>query len=76
MTGPPAAATTAVIPPLSTLTLIRLPPPAAPPLPTRLPGTGESSQAGCLLCTPGSYCASTSSPGPSGPCSAGYFCNG
>ena len=38
---------------------------AAVPCPagTYLNSTGESSQAGCLLCTPGSYCASTSSPG-------------
>jgi hypothetical protein len=46
------------------------------PVGTYLNSTGESSKVGCLLCTPGSYCASTASAGPSGLCAAGYYCTG
>ena len=38
--------------------------------------TGASTDADCITCTPGFYCASTASPGPTGPCFAGYYCGG
>lgn len=50
--------------------------PSPCPIGTYLNSTGESSPAGCLTCTPGSYCASTALPGPTGLCSPGYYCTG
>lgn len=38
--------------------------------------TGASTNADCVVCTPGMYCAATASAGPTGACDAGYYCDG
>lgn len=52
--------------------------PQACPAGTFLNTTGGTSQASCLSCTPGFYCASAGlvAPTGSGPCAAGWYCSG
>eukprot|EP01135_Chromosphaera_perkinsii_P006890 Nk52_evm45s621 gene=Nk52_evmTU45s621 len=38
--------------------------------------TGAKVSGDCVACTPGSYCAGSNNPSPTGPCDPGYFCPG
>ncbi|XP_031989756.1 SCO-spondin-like isoform X5 [Corvus moneduloides] len=48
--------------------------PVACPVGTLNNATGGSSQASCVPCYPGAFCASAGLSSPTGPCSEGFYC--